>query len=78
MSVYNRSEKKKCSDEIPVKPKNEKSQNKPQNNGKNLLAGLDRDTLLTVAVMLLMIKNGGDMRLILALGYIITGGLGGK
>lgn len=39
-----------------------------------LLASIDRDTLLTAAVLLLMLKNGGDMRLILALGYIMLGG----
>lgn len=45
---------------------------------KNPLESLDRDTLLTLAVLLLMVKNGGDMRLILALGYIIAGGEMGK
>lgn len=39
-----------------------------------LLGSIDRDTLLTGAVLLLMLRNGGDMRLILALGYIMLGG----
>lgn len=78
MSVFNRSEKKECSAEIPLKVNDENTNNTNQNGEKNLLAEIDRDTLLTTAVMLLMLKNGGDMRLILALGYIITGGLGEK
>jgi hypothetical protein len=76
MSVYNRGkEEKKCIADKPVNPQNKKTQ---QSGGKNLLAGIDRDTLLTAAVMLLMIKNGGDKKLILALGYIIAGGNFGK
>ncbi|MBR6579902.1 MAG: hypothetical protein IKK66_01220 [Ruminococcus sp.] len=76
MSVYNcGKEEKKCIADKSVNLQNKKTQ---QSGGKNLLAGLDRDTLLTAAVMLLMIKNGGDMRLILALGYIIAGGSFGK
>lgn len=39
-----------------------------------LLASIDRDMLLTASVFLLMLRNGGDMRLILALGYIMLGG----
>ncbi len=71
MSVYNCGEEKKFFCDIPVKPKNKKITRNP-------LEALDRDTLLTAAVLLLMIKNGGDMRLILALGYIIIGGEFGK
>lgn len=76
MSVYNcGKEEKNCIADTPVNHQNKTVQH---SGGKNLLAGIDRDTLLTAAVMLLMIKNGGDMRLILALGYIIAGGSFGK
>lgn len=39
-----------------------------------LLGSIDRDMLLTASVFLLMLRNGGDMRLVLALGYIMLGG----
>ncbi len=71
MSVYNRSEEKNNVCDIPVKNNN---QVKNKIGNKNPLAGVDKDMLLTAAVLLLMMKNGGDMRLILALGYIIIGG----
>lgn len=32
---------------------------------------LDRDTLLVAALLFLLIRDGGDMKLILALGYIL-------
>lgn len=32
---------------------------------------IDRDTLLLAALLYLLIKDGGDMKLILALGYIL-------
>lgn len=35
------------------------------------LLNIDRDTLLVGALIYLLIKDGGDMRLILALGYIL-------
>jgi hypothetical protein len=71
VSVYNRSEEKKSVCDVP-----DKKNNQAKNNvgSKNPLAGIDKDMLLTAAVLLLMMKNGGDMRLILALGYIIIGG----
>lgn len=72
MSVYNCGEERKNLQNIPLK------KGDCQNIGKNPLESLDRDTLLTAAVLLLMVKNGGDMRLILALGYIIMGGEMGK
>ncbi len=71
MSVYNCGEENRKFYDVPVKPKNKKMAGNP-------LEALDRDTLLTAAVLLLMMKNGGDMRLILALGYIIIGGELGK
>ena len=42
----------------------------------DLLRGLlpesiDRDTLLVAALLWLMLKEGGDLKLILALGYIL-------
>lgn len=72
MSVYNCGEERKNLRNIPLKKENY------QKIAKNPLESLDRDTLLTAAVLLLMVKNGGDMRLILALGYIIMGGEMGK
>lgn len=44
--------------------------------GNDILGGLlsgsiDRDTLLVAALLYLLIKEGGDMKLILALGYIL-------
>lgn len=72
MSVYNCGEERKNLRNIHLKKENY------QNIAKNPLESLDRDTLLTAAVLLLMVKNGGDMRLILALGYIIMGGEMGK
>ncbi len=33
--------------------------------------GIDRDTLLIAALLLVLIKEGGDLKLILALAYII-------
>ncbi|MBR2284022.1 MAG: hypothetical protein IJ874_06340 [Ruminococcus sp.] len=33
--------------------------------------GVDRDTLLIAALLLMLIRDGGDMRLILALAYIL-------
>ncbi|MDE5765120.1 MAG: hypothetical protein K2I00_09170 [Ruminococcus sp.] len=35
------------------------------------LLNIDRDTLLLGALIYLLLKDGGDMRLILALGYIL-------
>ncbi|MDE6776172.1 MAG: hypothetical protein K2J37_07775 [Ruminococcus sp.] len=35
------------------------------------LLNIDRDTLLLGALIYLLVKDGGDMRLILALGYIL-------
>lgn len=35
------------------------------------LLNIDKDTLLIGALIYLLIKEGGDMRLILALGYIL-------
>lgn len=32
---------------------------------------VDRDTLLVAALLWLMLKEGGDLKLILALGYIL-------
>ncbi|MBO5343325.1 MAG: hypothetical protein J6A57_02615 [Ruminococcus sp.] len=75
MSVYNCGEEKKSVCDTPIKAKNQMTN---YSSVKNLLAGIDRDTLLVAAVMLLMLKNGGDIRLILALGYIIIGGDFGK
>lgn len=71
MSVYNCGEERKNLRDIPLN-------RNVRNRAKNPLESLDRDTLLTAAVLLLMVKNGGDMRLILALGYIIAGGEIGK
>jgi hypothetical protein len=66
VSVYNCGEERKNLRDIPLN-------RNVRNRAKNPLESLDRDTLLTAAVLLLMVKNGGDMRLILALGYIIAG-----
>lgn len=33
--------------------------------------GMDKDTLLIAALLFLLIRDGGDMKLILALGYIL-------
>jgi hypothetical protein len=71
VSVYNCGEERKNLRDIPLN-------RNVRNRAKNPLESLDRDTLLTAAVLLLMVKNGGDMRLILALGYIIAGGEMGK
>jgi hypothetical protein len=71
VSVYNCGEERKNLRDIPLN-------RNVRNRAKNPLESLDRDTLLTAAVLLLMVKNGGDMRLILALGYIIAGGEIGK
>lgn len=71
MSVYNCGEERKNLRDIPLN-------RNVRNRAKNPLGSIDRDTLLTAAVLLLMVKNGGDMRLILALGYIIAGGEMGK
>ena len=71
MSVYNCGEERKNLRDIPLN-------RNVRNRAKNPLESIDRDTLLTAAVLLLMVKNGGDMRLILALGYIIMGGEMGK
>lgn len=71
MSVYNCGEERKNLRDIPLN-------RNIRNRAKNPLESIDRDTLLTAAVLLLMVKNGGDMRLILALGYIIAGGEMGK
>lgn len=38
---------------------------------KNTPLGLDKDTLLIIALIFLLIKDGGDMKLIFALGYIL-------
>lgn len=46
-------------------------ENKMPEPKKNLPFELDRDTLLITALLFLLIKDGGDMKLILALGYIL-------
>ncbi len=46
-------------------------ENKMPEPEKNLPSGIDRDTLLIIALLFLLIKDGGDMKLILALGYIL-------
>lgn len=38
---------------------------------KSLPFKIDHDTLLIAALLFLLIKDGGDMKLILALGYIL-------
>lgn len=38
---------------------------------KLLPNGIDSDTLLIAALLLLLLKEGGDIRLVLALGYIL-------
>ena len=58
----------------PEEPKNKPSQRRK--NAPSLLSGLlpdgiDRDTLLIAAILLLLLKEGGDIRLVLALGYIL-------
>jgi hypothetical protein len=75
VSVYNRSEEKKNICDIPAINCNQAKNNIDR---KNPLEALDTDLLLTAAVLLLMMKNGGDLRIILALGYIIIGGEFGK
>lgn len=37
----------------------------------DIISGLDADKLLIAALLLLLMREGGDMRLILALGYIL-------
>ena len=71
MADYNCGEERKNLRDIPLN-------RNIRNRAKNPLESIDRDTLLTAAGLLLMVKNGGDMRLILALGYIIAGGEMGK
>lgn len=44
---------------------------KEPDSAKNLIAGLDRDTLLIAAMLFLMLNEGSDMKLILALAYIL-------
>lgn len=46
-------------------------ENKKPEPEKNLPFGLDKDTLLIAALLFLLIKDGGDMKLIIALGYIL-------
>lgn len=72
MSVYEKCREDKSG--VQTAPRIAENERNQQNTVSSLIAGLDRDTLLTAAVMLLMIRNGGDIRLILALGYIIIGG----
>lgn len=72
MSVYEKCKEDKS--RVRTAPKIVKTDVNQRNTVNSLIAGIDRDTLLTAAVLLLMIKNGGDIRLILALGYIIIGG----
>ncbi len=72
MSVYEKCRENKNG--VQAAPKIAGTEGEQRNIGNSLIAGIDRDTLLTAAVMLLMIRNGGDIRLILALGYIIIGG----
>lgn len=43
------------------------------NYGINPLAGLDRDMMLIGGLLLLLLRDNGDKRLILALAYIIGG-----
>ncbi len=57
-----------------IPPRIEEKKMTAQNRG--MLSGIlpksiDRDTLLIAALLLLLIKEGGDMKLILALAYII-------
>lgn len=72
MSVYGNCKEDKS--KVQTAPKIVKTDGNQRNTVNSLIAGIDRDTLLTAAVLLLMIRNGGDIRLILALGYIIIGG----
>ena len=72
MSVYEKCKEDKS--RVQTAPKIVGIDVNQRNTVNSLIAGIDRDTLLTAAVLLLMIKNGGDIRLILALGYIIIGG----
>lgn len=72
MSVYehNKSEQ----DNKSSTPKDIQEEHENISQIKNFLSGLDHDQLLVLAVLVLMLKNGGNMRLIIALGYIIIGG----
>ncbi len=65
MSVYDCGREQRQAENPPLKKPDKRN---------GILGGIDRDTLLTAAVMLLMLRNGGDIKLILALGYIIAGG----
>lgn len=65
MSVYDCGREQRQAENQPLKKPDKRN---------GILGGIDRDTLLTAAVMLLMLRNGGDIKLILALGYIIAGG----
>lgn len=47
-------------------PENEKPESE-----RNLPSETDRDMLLIIALLFILIKDGGDMELILALGYIL-------
>lgn len=38
---------------------------------EELLGSIDKDTLLIAAMLVLLMKDGGDKRLIIALGYIL-------
>lgn len=72
MSVYNR-----CREEHvnkPAAPKVIKTKKRQCNTAENPFLSMDRDTILTAALLLLLIKDGGDKRLIIALGYILIGG----
>ncbi len=44
-----------------------------ENYGINPLSGLDRDMLIIGGLLLLLLRDNGDKRLILALAYIIGG-----
>jgi len=39
--------------------------------GKLMPNGIDSDTLLIAALLLMLLKEGGDIKLVLALGYIL-------
>jgi len=72
-------------DEIPETPepqpyhenspaKNNQNHNKsiiPENLGKIIGEGLDSEKLTIIALIIILAKEGADMKLILALGYIL-------
>ncbi|MBO4878473.1 MAG: hypothetical protein J5501_10735 [Ruminococcus sp.] len=58
--------------DLPPEP-SQTGERTPAGAFKELLSGkiIDRDTLLIAAVLLLMLREGGDRRLIMALAYIM-------